>query len=227
MRILIILCLVLLAATINAQDASSTPKNSYIPQSEDRLIMALTSDNWAGLPSGITAKPFRSRGFTVLFMSESVNSASNFGLGYGIGFNSQNVHTDGIIVDTLNNGTSSTLVKIPDSLGYDLNKLSLNFLTAALEFRMRTNENTAGHRFKLSLGLMCGILLQSHTKYEDKNGKVKGYHVENLNTFQYGATARLGYGKFMFFGYYSFVDVFKKNRGTALTPYSIGLGVAI
>ena len=226
-KLIIVVCSLMLASLAQAQNSTATSPTQYLAEKEDQMILVITSDNWDKLPSYIKAKPIRSRGFNMLFMAETMKSTASIGLGYGIGFSSQNVHTDGIIVDTINNGLNSTLVPIPDSLGYELNKLSLNFLTGALEFRIRTAENEAGHRFKVSLGILGGLLLQSHTKYEDKDGKVKGYNVQHLNKFQFGATARLGYGKFTLFGYYSFVDVFKEGRGIELTPYSIGLGLAL
>src|SRR5205085_2827586 len=152
---------------------------------EDKLILFFSSDNWANLPSGITSKPFRSHGFSFQFMNEVMYKSGNYGFGLGLGFMSQNVHTDGIIIDTTANESYSMLGKIPDSLDYNVNKLSLNFLTLALEIRLRTNENTHGERFKFSAGILAAVLLQSHTKYSDDDQKFKTFKVKNLNDLQY------------------------------------------
>jgi Outer membrane protein beta-barrel domain len=208
----------LLSVQAFAGDTLRAPSVYLIP--EDNLIVTLSSDNWSGLSDSIDSKPFRSRGFSFLFMGEKMNKSGNFGFGAGLGFMSQNVHTDAFI-DTASGVT--VLSKIPDSLDYKLNKLSLNFITAALEIRLRSNENKSINRFKISLGMTAGYLLQSHTKYEDKYGKRKGYAIENLNKFQYGLTCRIGYGRIAASAYYSLVNVFESGKGPELTPYSIGL----
>ena len=44
-----------------------------------------------------------------------------------------------------------------------------------------------------------------------------------LNYFQYGVTGRIGYGSVALSGYYSLVDVFKKDKGPELTPLNVGI----
>jgi hypothetical protein len=223
MKKIIFLILVLFTAQLFAQDNALKEEVANYVQKEDKLILNLTSDNWSGLPSQFTHKALRSRGFSFLLMNERMNATGTYGLGLGLGFMSQNVHTDALAIDTTFNESSSSLQKIPDSLHYDLNKLSLNFINAALEFRFRTKLNKHNERFKLSLGVIAGVLIQSHTKYEDDNGKFKTYHVKHLNNFQYGFSGRIGYDNYALTAYYSMVDVFQDGEGPSLTPYSIGI----
>ena len=175
-------------------------------------------------------------------MNEKMNAAGNFGLGYGLGFTSQNVHTDGVLL--YDDVTAKTYFqKVPDSLELETNKLSLNFVDVALEFRLRTAENSKGKRWKFNAGVRGSYLLQSHTKYEDINGKVKLYNEKGklthegtmknndwegeyfigLNPFQAGVTGRIGYGNVAASVYYSLVNVFRKDKGPELTPLSIGI----
>lgn len=219
----ILLTTLALAGSLTTFSQDSKMKIPNLPAKEDQIIVSISSDNWSGLPASIDAKPGRSRGFTILFMTDKMNSSGNFGIGAGLGFNSQNVHTNAFIADTTLNGSAASLIRIPDSLKYSQNKLSLNFLSAAVELRIRSNENEKGHRFKLSAGFMAGFLLQSHTKYKDKYGKVKTFGNDHLNKFQYGPTVRLGYSNFGLNGYYSLAELFKNNEGPVLNPYSIGL----
>jgi hypothetical protein len=223
MKKLIIIVIVLFSTQLFAQDNKLKSEAADFAQKEDKLILFFSSDNWASLPSEITSKPFRSRGFSFQFMNEVMNKSGHIGLGAGLGFMSQNVHTDGLIVDTTASESYSMLAKIPDSLNYKLNKLSLNFLTFAIEIRARTSENKHGEYFKFSAGILGGILLQSHTKYSDPDGKFKTFKVKNLNDLQYGLTGRIGYSNYAISGYYSLVDVFEDGRGIKLTPYSIGI----
>ncbi len=223
MRKSLFVILMLSVSGIFAQ-SSSKATMSEIVQQDDKLILNFTTDHWTDLPSGIEAKSLRSRGFSFLLMSDHMNAKGNAGIGFGLGFMSQNVHTDATIIDT---GSAAYLSHIPDSVDLDLNKLSTNFITAALELRLRSNENQKGGRFKLSLGLLAGYLVQSHTKYEDEMGKYKTYHVDHLNKWQYGVTGRLGYKHVALYGYYSLAEVFENGEGPAMTPYSIGIAITM
>ena len=222
MKRLNVIAMVLFSLQLFAQE-SPTPKSiSKIVQREDKLILNLTSDNWAKLSSDFKSKPIRSRGFSFLIMNERMSKSGNLGLGAGLGFMSQNVHTNAYPDDTTINGTASVLMKIPDSL-YEVNKLSLNFITAAIEIRIHSNENKKRERFKFSLGMLAGYLVQNHIKFDGKYGKTKIYNIKHLNNFQYGVEGRIGYSNFGINGYYSLVDVFEKGKGPELIPYSIGI----
>mgnify|MGYP003377147226 FL=1 len=112
---------------------------------------------------------------------------------------------------------------LPDSVDYDINKLSLNYLDLALEFRIHSKENESHKRFKLSLGVKGGWLFQDHTKYKDEDMKSKSYNLDHLNAFQYGLTARMGYSKLGVNGYYALSGIFEKDKGPDLVPFSIGI----
>lgn len=217
-KILIFLCL-LISFQLSAQ---KKPDISKVAARSDKMIAGLTFDNWLDLPAGVETDMFRSRGFDLLIMNEKMNTAGTFGLGYGFGFNSQNVHSNAYIYDSTDKSFTG-LVPIPDSVSYDLNKLSLNYLNLALELRLRSKPNEKGKSFKFSAGIKGGLLLQSHTKYKDDDGKFKSHGIHNLNDFQYGLTARLAYGKWGIGGYYSLAGIFKDKKGPELIPYSVGI----
>lgn len=208
-----------------AQENRPITDSPIMSERDDKLMLMITSDNWSDLPGQFKSKPVRSRGFSFLLMNEVMSRSGMIGIGGGIGFMSQNVHTDAVIADTTINETTAVLLKIPDSLGYKTNKLSLNFITAAVELRLRTKENEKGHRFKLSTGFLAGVLVQSHTKYEDKFIKNKTYKIKHLEKLQYGVYGRLGYSNYSLYGYFSLADVFKADEGPSLTPTSFGIAL--
>ena len=191
---------------------------------QDAFIMTLSSDNWLKLPAAFDSKPIRSRGFSLYLMNEKMDSIGVFGIGYGIGFSSQNVHTNAFISDS---SGQVILTKIPDSLHYSLNKTALNFIDFAFELRFHSHPDHREKVYKLSVGIKGGYLLQSHTKYEDDNGKIKTYGIKELNKFQYGITGRIGYSKVALSMYYSLIPVFKKNHAPEMTVMSVGIGLAL
>lgn len=193
---------------------------------QDRVILNLNWDNWLNTSTGVDVKAFRSRGFSFFFMNEKPFGQGNVALAWGLGFSSQNVHSN--TFPEYNADQSKTfLAPFPDSVHYDLNKLSCNFIDAALELRLRTNENENRKRFKFSAGIKGGYLVQSHTKFEDSNTKIKTYDIRNLNKFQYGVIARIGYGKWGVSGYYSLVNLFSNGKGPDVVPVSIGISLAL
>lgn len=209
-------------AQISSSSSSMPSALGKIADADDLFIVSLTSDNWLKLSSALESKPLRSRGFSFLILKEKMNTSGHVGIGYGLGFSSQNVHTNGAIGYDEAAGRNY-LTKVPDANELETNKLSLNFIDVALELRLRTSENTKGKSWKLSAGMKGGILVQNHIKYEDKYGKYKSYNIKGLNNFQYGVTGRFGYGKVAVSTYYSLVDVFKKDKGPELTPFSLGI----
>jgi hypothetical protein len=226
MKKALLLVFVFISIASFAQDAKPKMKIPKFASKQDKLILNLNWDNWLNTPAGVTTKAFRSRGFSFLFMNEKIYGEGNVALAWGLGFSSQNVHSNAF--PTFNADISKTyLVPFPSTVEYDLNKLSCNFIDAALEFRYRTDENENRKRFKISVGIKGGYLVQSHTKYEDSEGKTKTYDIKNLSKFQYGVIARIGYGKWGISGYYSLIPLFKDGKGPDVVPISIGLSYAI
>lgn len=220
---LLIACVFFLSASfVSAQDKEPVRIPKF-GQKEDRLILNFTWDNWSNVSSGVDVKGFRSRGFSFLMMNEKILGKGHAAIGFGLGFSSQNVHSN--TFPTYSPDGSHTFLS-PISGNYDLNKLSCNFLDAALELRFRTNENEREKRFKVSLGMKGGYLVQSHTKYEDSNGKIKTYDIKNLSKFQFGTTARIAYGNWGLSGYYSLVNLFKDGKGPEVVPVSMGISLA-
>ena len=222
------LSLLLIFASLNVSAQMVEKKAMNIPgfaSKQDRLILNFNWDNWLDASSGVEVNGFRSRGFGFLLMNEKVLGQGNIAIGFGLGFSSQNVHSN--TFPTYNDDKSMTYLT-PIIGDYDLNKLSVNFIDAALEFRFRTNENESLKRFKFTAGMKGGLLVQSHTKHDnDTFGKVKTYRIKNLNSFQYGLTARIGYGRLGASGYYSLVNLFKTDKGPGVVPVSIGLAYAL
>lgn len=219
-----IIFLTLFNGRISAQDVAGTKAKlfNWKGSKEDKLILDINLDNWDKKPQGVEMKDFRSRGVNIMFMDEKQFGKGNVAFSWGIGFSSQNFHTNAYYVQDDNVDTSG-FTPFPDSIEYDLNKLSANYLDIPLELRFRTNANVKGNRLKLSLGFKLGVLLNAHTKFDDGDSKVKTYHLRNIPDLHYGLSARLGFGSIGISYFQSLTTLFGKDEGVEIHPYSIGI----
>lgn len=221
---IILVALLHLHSKISAQVVTDAmkPKLSNWQSKQDRLVLDINLDNWDKTPAGVEVKTWRSRGVNIMFTDEKQFGAGNVAFGWGIGFSSQNFHTNAMYVQN-DEADTSGFVPFPDSVEYDLNKLSVNYLDIPLELRFRTNANAKGNRLKLALGFKLGVLLNAHTKFDDGDIKVKTYHLKNIPDLHYGLTGRLGFGHIGISYFISLTTLFNESEGKEIFPYSIGL----
>jgi len=196
------------------------PKISNWENKQDRFILDINFDNWDKRPEGVDIKGLRSRGVNIMLMDEKVFGKGNVAFAWGLGFSSQNFHTNGEYSQDDNADTSGLT---PLTIEYDLNKLSLNYIDIPLELRFRTNANAKGKRLKLSTGFKLGFLVNAHTKFDNGALKVKTYHLQNIPDVHYGVYGRLGYGRIGVSYFYSLTKLFNDGEGMKITPYSIGI----
>ena len=222
--IIIFVTLLHLHSRISAQITTDAmkPKLSNWQSKQDRFVFDLNFDNWDTKPQGVELEGFRSRGVNIMFTDEKQFGNGNVAFSWGIGFSSQNFHTNAFYIQD-DNADTSGFTRIPDSVHYELNKLSLNYLDIPLELRFRTNANTKGSRLKLSLGFKVGILVNAHTKFDTGKDKIKVHRLENIPDIHYGLTGRLGFGRIGVSYFYSLTHVFAEDEGMEIRPYSIGI----
>jgi hypothetical protein len=105
-------------------------------------------------------------------------------------------------------------------------KLTSLYLTVPLlmEFQIPVKND---HKIHIAAGLIGGLRLGTHTKIKYKrkgnSHKDKDRDDYNLQAFRYSAHARIGYRAINLFATYGMTDLFRKNKGPELTPYTIGL----
>ena len=183
--------------------------------------------------SYLDLKQARSWNFNVNFLQYSIGFGTNkIGLVTGMGLEFNNYHFSNPIslkVDkTLGSPTNGMTIVDSTYINFDVSKtkLSTTHLTIPLllEFQIPTGDH--GHRIFISGGVIGELRIGAHTKvvYDD-NGKNKDKNREdfNLSTFRYSFTARVGYRGLKLFANYSPVQLFEKDKGPEVYPYSIGL----
>ena len=190
--------------------------------------MGFYDDIWQSEQAGISFSGFN-RGASIYFMREKTFKKQKFGIAAGIGFGSHNLYSDGLLTNEFDNTGKPTgniiFNKIPDSIDYKTNKLSVTYLDIPIEIRFHPKE-----KIKVAAGFKAGILVNSHLKYtgKDLSGsgddvKNKSLKVKNTETLRYGITGRIGYKEFSISFFYSLSNVFESGKGPELYPISIGL----
>jgi len=173
-------------------------------------------------------KQARSWNFNINFMQYSIGLGSDkVGLVTGMGLEFNNYHFSNPISLKIEDGITtvdSTYIKA----GYrvDKTKLSTTNLTLPLLFEFQIPAGEKKHRIYMSAGVIGGLRLGSHTKvvYDDGDKrKDKNRSDFNIATFRYGFTARMGYRAIRLYANYYPVQLFEKDKGPEVYPFSVGL----
>mgnify|MGYP000923731005 FL=1 len=149
------------------------------------------------------------------------------GLVTGMGLEFNNYHFSNPISLKIEDGiTTVDSSYINADYRVDKTKLSTTNLTLPLllEFQIPTGEKK--HRIYMSAGIIGGLRLGSHTKvvYDDGDKrKDKNRGDFNIATFRYGFTARMGYRAIRLYANYYPVQLFEKDKGPEVYPFSVGL----
>jgi len=101
-------------------------------------------------------------------------------------------------------------------------KLSTGYLTVPLLLEFHVPN---GSGLWISMGVIGGLKMGSHTKVEINGTKNKDHNDFNINPFRGGSTVRLGYKGFNIYGTYYWTPFFKDGRGPSMDPITIGIGL--
>lgn len=228
---LLLAAFVLLSSTFAVAQSTESEENERpkivreLDRDDDKLVFEITNDMWLDLPDGVKLRGF-SPGFKGYFYSDyTFGQNSNFSFAWGFGISADNVHSNAILVqEEFPNGDlgEQQLVAYPDAYEYEKNKFVTTYLELPLELRFITKGRSP---FKIAAGFRVGYLLSDHQKIIDTDGKRKIYDFNDVTTWRYGLSARVGVGKIQLTGFYSLVplieggnEVFPVSVGIALTP---------
>ncbi len=192
---------------------------------DDKLVFEITNDMWLDLPEGVELAGF-SPGFKAQFYTDyTFGSESIFSFAWGFGISADNVRSNARPVQLeFPDGSLSPqeIVPYPENYEYEKNKFVTTYLELPIEFRIITYGRSP---FKFAAGFRLGYLLGDHQKIIDTEGKRKLYNFNDITTWRYGVSARIGVGKVQLTGFYSLTpliegadDVIPFSVGIALTP---------
>ncbi len=192
----------------------------------DTFVVDIFTDIWRNKPDGFKNKLINP-GVNIYAMGHIPFGKSKFKLTYGLGISIENLYPKLLLKKDSNN--VSYFSHVPDNISYKKSKLNLVYADIPIELHFNSGKD-GEPGFNFTIGAKIGMLLDAHTKYKGTNmttssGQVKTKErpVSNLEKIRYGITARVGYGKFYLFGFYSITPLFKKNNGPDMYPISVGL----
>jgi hypothetical protein len=147
-----------------------------------------------------------------------------FTTGLGIQFNRYS-----FVRTTQLKSTSDKVFYTDTQIDYTKNLLRVNYLTLPLmlEYNSRKNPHKSFH---FAAGPILGyriFAIKLKQEYEKEEKEVKDVYKKsfNINDFQYGVTARFGYGNINVFTTYNASTLFRSGKTLAVHPFSIGLTV--
>lgn len=182
----------------------------------DYGMYAPAYDNFMSLNQG------KSLEFDFNFYELNIGLAKNYvGLVSGMGLSFNNYRFQNPF--TMKREQNMTVPVALDPENLSKTKLAVSYLTVPLllEFQIPVNNNEG--RLFINGGIIGGVKIGSHTKVKYGDNKEKDRSGFNLNSFNYAATARIGYKDICLFAKYSLTPMFEDGKGPELTPFTIGI----
>jgi hypothetical protein len=173
---------------------------------------------------------------------------NKIGFTTGLGFQISNYYfTDNYVM--IPDSSSLVAYKVQDAAGapvsLKVNKLVASYLNLPLFFEFQTNRYRRLNSFHISVGAIAGVRIGSYTKqmYDDKDGsyflvdnkgnKIATFDVDHhtvrdrgpyhLSPFKVDAAFRIGWSHLNLFGTYSLTQMFQKDQGPELYPFTVGI----
>lgn len=217
-------------STDNGASASTMPSSSTLPitkPARDFFMIQFGYNSWLNKPDSVKTKGL-SYAFSMFLCYDFPIKNSNLSFATGLGINANVMYLDGEILKLADTGVAGQQVQfLPDDMNYKRFKFVTTYLTAPFELRYFSNKLNRNRGFKAAVGLQIGTLLGAHTKglrsVNGSNVKDKENTKNYITTWNFAATARVGYGHFAVFGSYNLTNVFKTNNGPDVTPFSVGI----
>ena len=224
------------ACLLMAQDATSgkTEKmnSSVVPPvivkpARDFVMLQLNYVNWLTKPDSVKTKTF-GYGFNGYLCYDFPIKKTKLSFAAGLGVNVNVVYLDQQVMTLNDTGALGSQVRfIPDTNHYKRYKFVTTYLTAPFELRYFADQYNRNKGFKAAIGMEIGTLLGADTKaltsVDGTNEKLKTDTKRYVTTWNFAATARVGWGNFSLFVSYNLTNVFRQNQGPTITPVSLGI----
>jgi len=192
------------------------------------LANFVNSDYKMTLPAGadfMDIKVANSLDFNFNFAEKSLGIIKNYvGIVTGLGIQYQNYR---FVNDFSLTKTDDGIIAEPVAMALDKNRLSIWHLNLPLMLEFQIPVYGESTRIKIAAGVIGGLRIGSRQvqKYTD-NGEKQKIKIRDdfyLRDFNYGFTARVGYGDVALFANYYPQTLFENCKGPEIYPVTIGI----
>jgi Outer membrane protein beta-barrel domain len=127
------------------------------------------------------------------------------------------------------NQPSLQINREPEGVRHVNNRLYTSWLQVPVMIGYESNPKRKGQSFRAAVGVYGSLLLASNHEYrvEGEANEVNIKDDFNLNTFRYGLTGRIGFGRVTLYADYALNSMFKEDQAPAafnkLHSFSIGM----
>ena len=173
---------------------------------------------------------------------------NHIGFTTGLGFQTLNYYfTENYVM--LQDSSALVAYRVQDPQGnfvsLKTNKMVVSYLTLPLFFEYQTNRSRKINSFHVTAGVIAGVRIGSYTKQaysneggtyylvDDKGTRVATYDINkhtatsrgayHLSPFKVDAAFRIGWSHLNLFGTYSLTQLFQKNQGPEVYPFTVGI----
>jgi hypothetical protein len=192
----------------------------------------MTPQGSINMPAGFEFMDLRyekSTNFNLNFFQQSVNLWNNkLGLVTGLGFRWNNYRFDNNIILVPDSQQIYGYHNTDTARSYSKSKLMSCYLTLPVILEFQTNPYHNLRSFHIGIGVIGGVRVKTHSKQvyatlEGSKSKPKTHDDFHLQPFILDATVRIGWGPINLYGTYSIIDMFRKDQGPELRPFSVGI----
>ncbi len=230
--------IILTILTLNAFTQESINSKPEKNNGKDIFIFDLFTDFWQDVPA-VAKNRAINQGVDFYAMLNFPISTSNFSLTTGLGVSSHNFYSDALPSIRDLNGliTGKTeFYKLNDfykkNVDFSINKINATYIDIPIEIKFKTRAER-NKRFKASVGFKIGYNISNHSKYRGEDVientsdviTLKKSDIKYFNNWNYGITARMGYGRYNLMAYYSLAKLFEKDKGPQIYPISVGISI--
>lgn len=195
-------------------------------KARDRLIMTLSFENLFHKETNGFDSRWHSRGVGFYFMYDiPIKNSEVVHFAPGLGVHFAAYYHNSFVIDDTTGTRFEPIDDFRDNDDYKRHRLGVSHLEIPLELRFFSKKT----KFKAAIGFKAGVRIAAHTKevrIDDEAGHVKRFKekgFQDIMIARAGPTFRVGWGAFNLFGFYSVTELFKKDRGPSMTPFSIGI----
>ncbi len=209
----------LIAILLMGITSATLAQRQYIPKEQDWFFYDLTYLKYQNAPEDVNMKGWPN-GHSLSFMRDQLFGSSNFSLGYGLAYTSNNYQSN-LRIEIDEATGHSRFTAIDESIDYEENKLTIQYFEIPVELRFRSRPNEEGNFFRWYVGARGGIRFNAYHKLENDNITRRHYHPDELNRWRAGVYTRIGYGLVSLYGYYGLLDIFDYDHDDAVNGLDV------